>query len=247
MNRPVAAVEVERLSFRYPDGTQALNAASLTIREGEKVALMGPNGAGKSTLLLHLNGLLQGEGRVLVLGRPRRPVGPALEPLEPRNLKSIRRKVGLVFQNPDDQLFCPNLYDDVAFGPRNLGLAEEEVRARVGRSLAAVGLSGLDGRMAYHLSWGEKRRAAIATVLALGAEILALDEPTAYLDAAGRRDLVRCLKRIGGTQILATHSFGLVEELCERVVVMVEGRVVAEGTPEAIRSQRDAAERYGLA
>jgi len=237
MNRPVAAVEVERLSFRYPDGTQALNAASLTIREGEKVALMGPNGAGKSTLLLHLNGLLQGEGRVLVMGLP----------LEPRNLKSIRRKVGLVFQNPDDQLFCPNLYDDVAFGPRNLGLAEEEVRARVGRSLAAVGLSGLDGRMAYHLSWGEKRRAAIATVLALGAEILALDEPTAYLDAAGRRDLVRCLKRIGGTQILATHSFGLVEELCERVVVMVEGRVVAEGTPEAIRSQRDAAERYGLA
>ena len=231
-----AAVEVEGLSFRYPDGTPALDRLSFTVCAGERVALVGANGAGKSTVLLHLNGLLEGQGRVTVCGLP----------VERKNFRAVRQKVGLVFQNPDDQLFCPTVYEDVAFGPRNLDLPEEQVRTRVGESLAAVGLAGFEGRSAYHLSFGQKRRAALATVLALRAELLALDEPTSFLDPKGRRQFIRLLRELGGTQIVATHDFGLVEALCDRVLVLDGGKLVAQGAPASLLRDHVLLEKHGL-
>jgi cobalt/nickel transport system ATP-binding protein len=231
-----AAVEVEGLSFRYPDGTPALDRVSFTVRAGERVALVGANGAGKSTVLLHLNGLLEGQGRVTVCGLP----------VERKSFRAVRQKVGLVFQNPDDQLFCPTVYEDVAFGPRNLDLPEEQVRTRVAESLAAVGLAGFEGRSAYHLSFGQKRRAALATVLALRAELLALDEPTSFLDPKGRRQFTRLLQELGGTQIVATHDFGLVETLCDRVLVLDGGKLVAQGAPARLLRDHALLEKHGL-
>jgi cobalt transport protein ATP-binding subunit len=230
------ALLVEDLTFRYPDGTAALAGVSFTLAPGEKLALLGPNGAGKSTLLLHLNGLLRGTGRIVVGGLP----------LTDGNLKEVRRKVGLVFQSPDDQLFCPTVFDDVAFGPRNLGLPEEEARERATRSLAAVGLAGQEQRSAYHLSWGEKKRAALATVLSLEPEVLALDEPVAFLDPRGRRELLELLRRLGGTQLVATHDLPLAEALCTRGVVLSRGRVAAEGPVAELRADRALLEAHGL-
>jgi len=231
------AVEVRDLSFRYPDGTPALDQVSLQVARGERLALVGPNGAGKSTLLLHLNGLLQGRGLVRICGLT----------VEKRNLRAVRQKVGLVFQNPEDQLFCPTRRAEVSFGPRNLGLAEDEVGARVRRSMGLVGLAGCEDRLTHRLSWGEKKRAALAAVLALGAEILVVDEPAAFLDGRGRRELIALLKDLGGTQIIATHDLALVEALCERVLVLSRGRIVAERTPRELCRDAALLEAHGLA
>lgn len=230
------AISIADLTFRYPDGTLALNGLSLEVAAGEKVAVLGPNGAGKSTLLLHLNGIHGGNGSVRVFG----------EPVARGNLRRIRQRVGLVFQNPDDQLFCPTVFEDVAFGPRNLGLTEEVVAGRVRESLAAVGLEGLEGKSAFHLSVGQKKRAALATVLALDAEVLVLDEPTAGLDPRGRRETLALLRELGRTQIVATHDLPFVSELCDRAVVMYEGRAVAIGAAREILSDGALLERYGL-
>lgn len=232
-------IEIESLSYSYPDGTRALGNLSLAIAEGEKVGVVGPNGAGKSTLLLHLNGILRSNGaaRIEVLGQR----------LSRASLKSIRQKVGLVFQNPDDQLFCPTVFDDVAFGPRNLRYSEREVRDRVRRSLDAVGLHGVEDKSAHHLSLGQKKRASIATVLSMDAEILALDEPTTSLDPKGRRDIIELLGEIGGTQVIVTHDLELVRELCDRVIVLFEGRQVAEGRPGELLGDTEFLRRYGLA
>ncbi len=210
---------VEGLSYRYPDGTEALREVSLEVREGERLALMGPNGAGKSTLALHLNGLLQGGGRIIVDGME----------LDQRSLRAIRQKVALVFQNPDDQLFCPTVFEDVAFGPRNLGLSEELVAERVRGSLQAVGLSGFESRNPAHLSIGEKKRAAIATVWAMEPRLFVFDEPTSSLDARGRRSIVELLRGLGASQIIVTHDLELVRAVCSRAVVMSHGRKVADG------------------
>ena len=233
---PPWAVEVKALSYSYPDGTPALQGVSLKVAKGERVALIGANGAGKSTLLLHLNGILQSSA-VAVGGLP----------ASGANLARIRQSAGLAFQNPDDQLFCPTVFEDVAFGPRNLRLAAAEVEARVRESLGAVGLAGCEKRSAFHLSIGQKRRAALATVLALRPEILMLDEPSSHLDPRGRRELGGLLKRIGGTQLIATHDLELAVELCTRAIVLEKGRVLTEGEPAKLLRDSAFLQAHGLA
>jgi cobalt/nickel transport system ATP-binding protein len=196
---------------------------SFRVAPGECVALLGPNGSGKSTLLLHLNGILpeklSGDGAVKILG----------EPVGAKNIETIRRQVGLVFQDPDDQLFCPTVQEDVAFGPQQLGLAEAEVAARVEKALAQVGLSGFGRRATHHLSHGEKRRVCLAGVLACEPAILVLDEPTSDLDPRGRREFKALLRRIPATKLIATHDLELVVELCSRAIVLDRGEIVADG------------------
>lgn len=225
------------LVYVYPDGTPALNGVTLHIRRGEKVALVGPNGAGKSTLILHLNGLLRPqEGRVWVDGQE----------VTEENLAAIRARVGIVFQNPDDQLFSSSVYDDVAFGPRYMGLDEEEVRARVREALAAVGLEGFEERVPYHLSGGEKKRVAIATVLSMRPSILVLDEPTAGLDPRTRRGLIDLLCRLPVTMLVATHDMRMAATLCQRTLLMDGGVIVADGPTEALLRDEVLLDRHGL-
>lgn len=229
-------VQIENLCFSYPDGTRALEEVSLDICAGEKVAVVGPNGAGKSTLLLHLNGIFSSNGAVRVLGLKMK-----------ENLKSIRQKVGLVFQNPDDQLFCPTVFDDIAFGARNLNLPEEQVAERVKAALEAVGMSGFEGHSAFHLSFGQKKRVSIATVLAMDSQILVLDEPTSNLDPRGKKDIIGLLRKIGGTQIIVTHDLKLAEELCSRMIVISNGRKAADGPIEEILTDQTFLESHELA
>ena len=230
------AVKIRDLSYAYPDGTAALAEVNLAIEAGTAFGLLGANGAGKSTLMLHLNGVLDGGAAVEIFG----------EPITKRNVRDIRRRVGLVFQDPDDMLFMPRLGDDVAFGPRNLGLPEDEVAARVREALAAAGLAGRESRSPHHMSLGEKRRASIAAALALKPDILALDEPTANLDGRGRRELAALLRSLDGTKIIASHDLAFVRELCAEVAVLAEGRVVAAGRAEEILGREELLREYGL-
>ncbi len=231
------ALEVEGLHFAYPDGHVALRGVSLQVRCGEKVALVGPNGAGKSTLLLHLNGLLNGgQGSVRVMGMP----------VTTSNLPFIRARVGLVFQNPDDQLFSPTVYEDVAFGPLHMGLPEDEVRRRVAQALAQVGMAHYADRLSYHLSMGEKKRVAIATVLSMHPDILVLDEPSAGLDPRARRGLINLLRSLPITMLASTHDMLMVRELFPRMVIMDEGRIVADGPTAELLAQPELLEAHGL-
>ena len=217
------AIELRDLRFRYADGTEALRGVTFSVAEGECVGLIGPNGAGKSTLLLHLNGLL-----------PERWDGPASvyvegEPVSESRLPVIRRRVGLLFQDPNDQLFCPTVFEDVAFGPQQLGLSDAAIRERVTNVLAQVGLTGFERRAPHHLSGGEKRRVCLAGVLACDPGILVLDEPTSELDPRGRRELKQLLRQIPITKIIATHDLEMVVELCSRTIVIDHGEVIAQG------------------
>lgn len=231
-----APVILEGISFTYPDGQSALRNVSLRAAAGETVGILGANGAGKSSLLLQVNGLLRGEGRVrvgdLALGE--------------RTLEAIRARVGLLFQNPDDQLFMPTVAEDVAFGPRLAGLSPAEVERRVREALAVVGMSAAAHRPPHHLSLGQKKRAALATVLALDCQVLVLDEPTAGLDPRGRRELARYLVELPQTKLVATHDLEFAVELCDRVVVLYEGRVAAAGAPRVVLADADLMERTGL-
>jgi cobalt/nickel transport system ATP-binding protein len=238
-------IEVEHLSFQYPDGRRALDDISLHIAPSEKVALVGPNGAGKSTLMLHLNGILRTPAGSNGLSESSIRVGGL--PLNDQNLGAIRAMVGLVFQNPDDQLFSPRVYQDVAFGPLHMGLPEDEVQARVERALAAVKMSDYAERMSYHLSLGEKKRIAIATVLSMDPQILVLDEPSAGLDPRARRDLIQLLIELSDqTMLIATHDMRLVRDLCTRTVVLDGGCVVADGDTREILYDRALMEQHGL-
>lgn len=229
---------VEDLHFAYPDGRVALRGVSVRIGRGEKVALVGPNGAGKSTLMLHLNGILGGgNGSIQVAGLP----------VVKANLPVIRAKVGLVFQNPDDQLFSPTVFEDVAFGPLHSGFPEKEVRARVERALQQVGMSDFSGRLSHHLSTGEKKRIAIATVLAMEPEILVLDEPSAGLDPRARRALIHLLRALPLTMLVSTHDMLMVEELFPRMVVMDGGSVAADGRTPELMADAALLEAHGLA
>lgn len=215
-------IEINDLKYRYHDGTEALRGVSLSIAAGECVALLGPNGSGKSTLLQHLNGLLPDDdahGAVRIQG----------EPISAANLSAIRRQVGLLFQDPDDQLFCPTVAEDVAFGPRQFGLGEAEIAARVQKTLAQVGLAGFEHRATHHLSHGEKRRACLAGVLACEPQLLVLDEPTSDLDPRGRREFKALLREIPATKFIATHDLEMAVELCPRAIVLDRGRIVADG------------------
>lgn len=230
------ALELDHLTFAYPDGQPALRGIDLRIRPGERVALVGPNGAGKSTLLLHLNGILQGSGSLRVCGLP----------LEKTNLARIRALVGLVFQSPDDQLFSPTVNEDVAYGPIYQGLPPAEIDARVRAALQDVGMQDYLKRMPYHLSLGEKKRIAVATVLAMQPQLLAFDEPTAGMDPRARRGLIRLLAGLPQTLLVATHDLGLVRELLPRTVILDGGRVVADGPTSALLSDPRLLAAHGL-
>ncbi|MEX0864148.1 MAG: ABC transporter ATP-binding protein [Acidimicrobiia bacterium] len=231
-----SSLEVHGLHFHYPDGRQALDGVDLVVGPGQRVALLGPNGAGKTTLALCLNGVYRAEQGKILVG--------AVE-LTDETLGSVRRRVGLVFQDPNDQLFMPTVAEDVAFGPANLGLSGAELDQRVASALEGVGASGLGPRVPHHLSGGEKRLAAIATVLAMEPEIVVLDEPGSGLDPAGRRELIATLSSLDVTQIVITHDLPLALELCPRAVIMDRGRVMVDLTttdllrsPELLRRHR---------
>jgi cobalt/nickel transport system ATP-binding protein len=235
-------VELRHVSFRFEDGVPALDDVSFAVQPGECVALVGPNGAGKSTTLLHLAGLLpepgtgHGTGEVVLfgecLGRPSR--------------STAHRRVGLLFQDPDDQLFCPTVGEDVAFGPRQLGLRGAELKARIVDSLGAVGLSGFEGRLPHRLSGGEKKRVALAGLLSYGPEVLVFDEPTGGLDPRGRRQLISVLVGLRATLLVATHDLALVAELCSRTIVLDAGRVVADGRTAELLADDDLMFAHGL-
>ncbi len=234
------AVEVRNLRFAYDRSREALADVSFTVQEGESVACIGPNGAGKSTLLLHLNGILPerftDRSPVVIFGRPVSAV----------TVDAIRRDVGMLFQDPDDQLFCPTVGEDVAFGPEQLGLDAGEVRLRVEDALRRVGLQGYGDRSPHHLSGGEKQRVCLAGVLACGPRLLVLDEPTSDLDPRGKRSLKELLLSIESTKIIATHDLELVVELCGRVIVLDEGKIVADGPAVEILSDEQFMLSHGL-
>jgi cobalt/nickel transport system ATP-binding protein len=214
-----AALEVRDLAYAYPDGRQVLYGVSLTVEAGERVAVLGPNGAGQTTLVLHLNGILTaGHGSVTVAGLP----------VSRDSLREIRRRVGVVFQDPDDQLFMPTVAEDVAFGPTNLGLDRESVAERVTEALTAVGMEAHAERAPHHLSFGQRRRVAVATVLAMRPEILVLDEPTSNLDPASRRELADILERLSLPTLIVTHDLPYAWQLCPRSVLLDDGVVVAD-------------------
>lgn len=225
----MSALSVRDLRFSYPGGGEVLCGLDLSVDQGERVAVLGPNGAGKTTLMLHLIGILAaGAGQIEVAGTR----------LEDSTVREIRRRVGLVFQDPDDQLFMPTVSQDVAFGPANFGVAGEELAARVRRALDQVGAGHLAGSAPHHLSGGERRRVSLATVLAMEPEILVLDEPTSGLDPAGRRELAGVLASLDVTMIMVTHDLPFALELCPRSVVVNGGRVVADGTTRDVLLDR---------
>jgi len=236
----VNALDVRNLHYRYPDGTDALRGVDFAVTEGERVGLVGPNGAGKSTLLLHLNGLLpEAPG-------PQPSVHVFGTPVAAPHLEGIRARVGLLFQDPDDQLFCPTVGEDVAFGPQQMGLSKDETRARVEEALAQVGLGGFEGRVPHHLSRGQKRRACLAGLLAGRPRLLVLDEPTSDLDPRGRRELKLLLRTLPVTQLICTHDLEWVVELCARVILLDEGRVVTTGAPAEILGNEPLMLAHGL-
>ncbi len=228
---------LDRVSYRYPDGTVALHDLNLRIKRGEKVALVGPNGAGKSTLLLHLNGVLGALDGTVRIGDV---------DVRRTTLKKIRALVGLVFQDPDDQLFSPTVFDDVAFGPLHMGLPEAEVRQRVQWALEQVGMEGFDDRMPHHMSVGQRKRVAVATVLSMEPVVLALDEPSAGLDPRARRSLIQLLTALPQTMLVSTHDMSMVSEVFERTVILANGAVVEDGPTDRILGDRDLMAQYGL-
>lgn len=231
-------IEINNLRYAYPDGTLALDGIDLDIFQGESVGIIGPNGAGKSTLLLHLNGILNAKGSdIRILGMV--PEG--------RNLFSIRSKVGLVFQNPDNQLFMPTVFDDISFGPLNMGLPQSEIAIRAGKALEEVDMAGSAKRLSCHLSVGEKKRISIATVLSMDIEIMVLDEPSSNLDPGHRRDIIDLLKEFEFTKVIATHDLSLVAEVCSKVVLLDKGRVAAAGNAADILQDTGLLRSHNLA
>ncbi|UCG09946.1 MAG: ATP-binding cassette domain-containing protein [Dehalococcoidia bacterium] len=230
-------IKINNLSFIYPDGQPALSGLSLTVGQGESVAVIGPNGAGKSTLLLHLNGILHSNGTVKVFDRP----------VNDKNLRWVRSRVGLVFQDPDDQLFSPTVFDDVAFGPINMGYSEAEVHRAVSKALEWVGMTGYEKRSSHHLSIGERKRIAIATVLSMSPQILALDEPSGNLDPRSKWSLISLLRRLPMTKIVATHDLELVRALCSRTVILDRGQIVIDDATSLILNDKSLLAAHGLA
>jgi len=230
-------IKIENLSFGYPDGQQALTDINLGIYRGDSVAIVGPNGAGKSTLVLHFNGILRSNGHVKLLGKP----------IDDNNLKWVRSRVGVVFQNPDDQLFSPTVFDDVAFGPMNMGYSQAEVEQAVKMALELVGMSGFEKRSPHHLSVGEKKRIAMATVLSMSPEVLVIDEPTSNLDPRGKWDIIEVLKGFSITKIIVSHDLEMVRELCSRMVIIDQGRVAVDAKTIDLLADKKLLAAHGLA
>jgi cobalt/nickel transport system ATP-binding protein len=230
------AIEVNDLNFTYPDGTKVLNGINLTISKGEAVAIVGPNGAGKSTFLLHLNGILMGEGDVKIFDTR----------VKKDTLKQVRQKVGIVFQDPDDQLFCPTVYEDVAFGPCNMKLTEYEVEKRVKEALAVLNIENLKSKSAHHLSVGQKKRVAIATVLAMRSDILVFDEPSSNIDPMTKRKLIKAINDIDATKLIVTQDLFLAAELCDRAVIINNGVIVKDSDMKDILSNEELLEENNL-
>lgn len=227
------SLQISNLAFAYPDGNQALYGVNLTINKGERVALLGPNGAGKTTLVMHMNGIhptMQGEVRV---------AGELVDVKNKESLKKIRSKVGIVFQDPDDQLFMPTVGEDIAFGPHNMGLRGEELNAVVDEALTQVGMLEFKNRAPHHLSFGQRRRVAVATVLAMKPEILVMDEPSSNLDPASRRELADVVRSLDVTIVMVTHDLPYAMELCERSVILSGGVIVADADTKKILKDSD--------
>lgn len=229
-------IEVDNLSFSYPDGIRALANLNLELYEGESLGIIGPNGAGKSTLLLHLNGILKGKGIVKISGLQ----------VNDKNLSAVRSKVGLVFQDPENQLFMPTVFDDVAFGPINMGFKKEQVKDAVTEALKQVDMLDCMERSSHHLSYGQKKSVSIATVLSMKPEILALDEPSSNLDPKHRRNLINLLKSIKLTKIIASHDLDLILEVCSRVIMLDQGSLVAAGETQEVLHNRLLLETHSL-
>ena len=231
---------IEELAFAYPDGNQALFGVNLKIRKGERVALLGPNGAGKTTLVMHLNGILSTlHGKVFVAGK-------LVDSKDKEGLKQIRSKVGIVFQDPDDQLFMPTVGQDVAFGPYNMGLRDAELDEVVTQALTMVGMLEYKDRPPHHLSFGQRRRVAVATVLAMKPEILVLDEPSSNLDPASRRELAEILRSLDITIIMVTHDLPYAYELCERSLILSGGIIAADGKTKDILKNEELLKKHRL-
>ncbi|MCK4836246.1 MAG: ATP-binding cassette domain-containing protein [Candidatus Aminicenantes bacterium] len=229
-------IEVRNLNFTYPDGTTALKDMCLELYNGETIGLIGPNGAGKSTAILHLNGVLKGVGKIKLLGKE----------INKKNIREIRSKVGIVFQDPNDQLFMPTVFDDIAFGPLNLGLSVDVVKSKTLKVLSEMGLDGVKDKPSHHLSLGEKKSVSLATVMVMEPAILILDEPTNSLDPGTRRIFIQMLSNLKVSKIIATHDLDLVFELCSRVVLMDNGRVITEGETKEILSNKILLEEHNL-
>jgi len=231
------AVRIIRLEYAYPDGTKALDGIDLDVLPGERVAIVGPSGAGKSTLLLHLNGVLESDGSIRIMGLN----------LNASHLQQIRKQVGLLFQDPNDQLFCPTVFEDVAFGPLNLSVPAGEIPRRVEKALADAGLDySMRSRSSHHLSLGERRRVSLAAVLAMEPVILGMDEPTSNLDPRNRRHLIDVISGLKSTLIIATHDLELVLDVCSRTVLMDHGRIWADGETSAMLANAQLMETHGL-
>ena len=234
------SLEVKELAFAYPDGHQALFGINLKIAPGERVALLGPNGAGKTTFVMHLNGLHAAQhGEVIIDGE-------VIDTEAKESLRAIRGKVGIVFQDPDDQLFMPTVFDDIAFGPQNLGFSGKELEDKVLAALDLVGMSEFKDRPPHHLSFGQRRRVAVATVLAMNPSMLVLDEPSSNLDPASRRELAEILMSLPITMIMVTHDLPFAYELCERSVILAGGEIVADGNTEEILRDSELLKKYRL-
>ncbi len=230
------AIDIIDLSYSYPDGTKALENLNLKIFKDEKTAIVGPNGAGKSTLLMHLNGVKQGTGKIVIDGFE----------LNNKNIKTIRKKVGMVFQNPEDQLFCPTVFDDVAFGPINMRYEKDDVLKCVKKALELVGLEGYEKKSPFHLSEGEKKRVSLATVLSLDPEILIFDEPTSNLDPRNRRHFIDFLSKFDKTIIVATHDLDFVLDFASRCIILNNGQIITDGEPKIILQNGELLLKNGL-
>jgi len=231
------AIEVDNITFTYPNGHSVLKGLSCAIRPGEKVALIGPNGAGKSTFMSHLNGVnIASSGSVRIAGVE----------IGKETLKEVRRQIGIVFQDPDDQLFCPTVFDDVAFGPLNLGLGRDEIAQRVDEALETVGLKGYEDRSSYHLSFGERKRLALATVLSYQPDILVFDEPSTNMDPLNRRKLIEWLQQTPKTVLLCTHDLDIALDVCDRCLMLADGTIVADGPASEILYDRHLLESHHL-
>ena len=234
------SLQIDELAFAYPDGHQALFGVNLRIDRGERVALLGPNGAGKTTLVMHMNGIHAAQhGSVQIAGE-------RVDPSDREAIRRIRGRVGIVFQDPDDQLFMPTVREDVAFGPYNLGLRGAELDAEVQRALGLVGMLAEIDRAPHHLSFGQRRRVAVATVLAMRPEILVLDEPSSNLDPASRRELAEILDSLDITMIMVTHDLPYAQALCERSVILAGGVIVADGATDTLLSDTDLMREHRL-